>query len=338
MALEKLRRGTQRRANGSDTGEHGMTEQSPRGSIVLAVHNGAPYLPQQLESFAAQTLTTWDLIVGDDGSTDDSPALLEAFAEAQRPLGHAVTLLEGPQRGGSAHFLTLLSQVPGSAAWAAFSDQDDVWVPEKLSRALAMLETVPSTEPALYCSRTWVTGPALEAPHISRAWPRPFGFLNALVQNIASGNTIVLNRAGIELAQRAVPGALAVADLPAHDWWLYQILTGAEGHILHDDRPGLYYRQHQQNQIGANYGLGPALRRARAIWAGGYAAWNAANIAALQGAGTLTPENTARLEAFASVRTLPFPKRLAAMKRLGVYRQTPLTQAALWLAAALGRL
>jgi len=315
-----------------------MAEQNRRGSILLAVRNGAPYLPQQLASFEAQSLTTWDLIAGDDGSTDGSRALLEAFAERLRPLGHCVTLCAGPQSGGPAHFLTLLQQVPDSAAWAAFSDQDDVWVAEKLDRALAMLETVSDREPALYCSRTWVTGPDLERPHLSRAWPRDFGFLNALVQNIASGNTIVLNRAGLDLAQRAAPGPLAVPGLPAHDLWLCQILTVAAGHVLHDDRPGLYYRQHEANQIGANYGMRPALARTRAMLAGGYAAWNQANIAALQGAGTLTAKNAARLEAFAALRTRPALHRLTGLARLGVYRQTPLTQTALWIATALGRI
>ncbi len=315
-----------------------MAERSGRGAIVLAVRTGAEYLPAQLESCIAQTVTTWDLIAGDDGSTDDSRLVLDAFAAQIRAAGHDADIHDGPRRGGPLHFLTLLANVPKHADWVAFSDQDDVWVPEKLARGLAMLEVVSEPIPALYCSRTWVTGPKLEAPKLSRPWGREFGFLNALVQNIASGNTTILNRAAIDLTQRAVQGALTVPDLPAHDWWFYQIVTGAGGVILHDDRPGLYYRQHAQNQIGANHGPMAAVSRARAIWAGGYAAWNRANIAALRGASTLTPENAARLEAFAQLRDLPPLPRLRALKALGVYRQTRLTQGALWCAAGLGRI
>lgn len=315
-----------------------MTQEAERVLIVLAVRNGAAHLRAQLQSFAAQDFSRWDLLAGDDGSTDDSPAQLAAFAKEMQPQGHAVRIVPGPQIGGAAHFISLLQQAPEATRWLAFSDQDDVWVPEKLDRAISSLETASDDQPSLYCSRTWVTDADLNNPVLSRPWPRAFGFRNALVQNVAAGNTIVLNRAAIALAQRAAPAALAVPDLPAHDWWLYQIVTGAGGQVLHDDQPGLYYRQHGTNQIGANHGIKAGAARAAAIFSGVYARWNAANIAALTGAGTLTPENQARLERFAALRARPTLARLSALHRLGLYRQTPLTQAALWLAAALNKI
>lgn len=313
-------------------------ETASRALILLAVRNGAAYLPAQLDSYAAQTFRDWDLLAGDDGSTDDSRAVLARFAKSRTAHGQRVTVVNGPQTGGTAHFITLLGKAPDTARWIAFSDQDDVWLPEKLTRAVETLAPVPDDRPALYCSRTWVTGPDLENPRLSPDWHHPLTFRNALVQNIASGNTIVLNSAAVRLARRAAPGALAVPNLPAHDWWLYQIVTGAGGQILHDPRPGLFYRQHDGNQIGANRGLLAALIRARAILRGGYAAWNSANIAALRGAGTLTAENAAILETFAALRGHPATARLRALRRLGLYRQTRVTQTAFWLAAILGRL
>lgn len=310
--------------------------------ILLAVRNGAAWLPAQLDSIAAQAFRGWDMVAGDDGSTDDSAAILEDFAARMRPGGHAVTVIEGPGTGGAAHFLTLLARAPElghDTAYTGFADQDDVWLPEKLTRAVDALEAAPDDIPCLYCSRTWVTDADLRRPVLSRPVRRPPGFRNALVQNVCSGNTIVMNRKAAELARRAAPAGLAVADLPAHDWWLYQVVTGAGGRILHDDRPSLYYRQHQGNQIGANRGLRAALARAGALLTGGWEEWNAANIAALSPVSDLlTEENRARLDGFAELRGMRWPGRLRGLARLGLYRQTRITHAAMWLAAALGRI
>lgn len=319
-----------------------MAERAANGRlcILLAVCDGAGYLPAQLDSLAAQDFADWDLLAGDDASRDASPGILREFAGRMRGRGHRVDLVAGPRAGAAAHFLTLLAHsAETDPDWLAFADQDDVWLPDKLSRAVTALAAQDRGVPCLYCSRTWVTGPALDNPVLSRGLTRPPGFRNALVQNIAAGNTIVLNRAAAALARAAVPGALAVPGLPAHDWWVYQIVTGAGGRVLHDDRPSLYYRQHGANQVGANHGLAAALARARAILAGGYAGWNSANIAALRAAADhLTPDSRAALEAFAALRGRGIAGRLAGLARLGAYRQSRATQAALWLAAALGRL
>lgn len=315
-------------------------EQADQGRlcILLAACNGAAWLPAQLDSVAAQTFHGWDMLAGDDGSADDSAAILRDFADRVRPGGHDVAVIEGPRAGGAAHFLTLLTRAP-TADWIAFADQDDVWLPEKLARAVERLDTAPPGLPCLYCSRTWVTSAALEHPTLSRPVRRPPGFRNALVQNIASGNTIVLNRAAADLARCAAPPALAVPNLPAHDWWLYQVVTGAGGRVIHDDRPSLYYRQHPDNQIGANRGALAALARARALLTGGWGEWNAANVAALTAvSGMLTETNRARLERFAALRRMRTLPRLRALAGLGLYRQTRITHAAMWLAALLGRI
>ncbi len=313
--------------------------QAGRCVILLAVHNGARFLPEQLDSFAAQSHRAWDLIASDDGSEDESAAQLAAFADRMRDRGHCVDIVPGPAAGhASANFLTLLSRTDG-ADWVAFADQDDVWLPEKLSAATAMLAGCAPETPTLYCSRTWITGTDLQDPVPSRRFARAFGFRNALVQNIAAGNTIVLNRAAADTARKAAAAALEVARLPAHDWWLYQLITGAGGRILHDDTPRLYYRQHGGNQIGAHRGTRAALVRLRALLSGRFRAWNAENIAALEAAGDLlTEENRAVLRSFAALRGMRFRARLAAFGALGLYRQTRLAQAATWLAVALGRI
>ena len=62
-----------------------------RVCILMALYNGGAALAEQLESFTAQTHSAWDLLVSDDGSSDGSARVVEAFADRMRPAGHRVT-------------------------------------------------------------------------------------------------------------------------------------------------------------------------------------------------------------------------------------------------------
>lgn len=302
-------------------------------AILMAVYNGGAVLREQLDSLAAQDHADWRLLASIDASSDNSRNVLESFADE----GHAVTILDGPGQGGTANFMSLVARMgahaePGS--WLAFSDQDDVWLPDRLSRGMAALAGI--DEPALFCSRTFITNADLQGRRLSPPRPRAPSFRNALVQNVVAGNTILLNPAAARLAQDAVHEAGRVV---VHDWWIYQLITGAGGRVVHDDAPTLLYRQHGANQIGANDEMRARLRRIRQLLRGDFAEWNEVNIAALRAsAHRFTPENAALLEAFAALRRQPLARRLAAFARLPVYRQSAPAQAALWLAALLGRL
>lgn len=319
-------------ARGSTAAAGAVAPASPHVTILMAVRNGAALLPEQLDSFARQQHRNWSLLAGDDGSTDDSRAVLERFAEA----GHDVRIIEGPRRGAWANFLRLVQALPEHApagTWVAFSDQDDVWLPERLSRGLAQLPA--DGPPALYCSRTWITDVGLRGRRLSAPRPRPPSFRNALVQNIASGNTILLNPAAVRLL---VAASKEPEELVVHDWWVYLLITGAGGVVVHDDTPTILYRQHSGNQIGANDGMRARLRRAGMILDGTFRSWHDANIDALRrSAHRLTAENRQILDEFAALRGCWAGARVSRLARLGLYRQSRLSSLALWVAAASGR-
>ncbi|WP_238380917.1 glycosyltransferase [Alkalilacustris brevis] len=304
-------------------------------AILLAVYNGAALLEEQLASYLAQHHADWSLIVSDDGSSDTSRQIVQRFAA--RAAGRAVRLRAGPRAGFASNFLALLQAAGPDAPFAALSDQDDVWLPAKLERALAALAGLPPCLPALYCSRSLISDAKLGARRPSCRLRRAPGFANALVQNIASGNTIVLNRAALDLVQAA---GTDLRDAPvAHDWWIYQIVTGAGGAVVHDDRPGLLYRQHANNLIGANDGLRARLCRIAQLLRGDYRAWNDRNLAALEASRhRLTPGNRALLARFAQARRSPLPRRLRLLRGSGVYRQGRAGNALLWFAALTGHL
>jgi hypothetical protein len=133
--------------------------------------------------------------------------------------------------------------------------------------------------------------------------------------------------------------SLEAGEIVAHDWWIYQIITGVGGTVISDPEPTLYYRQHAGNIIGANTGFRATWRRMRMVASGQYCIWNDINIAALRrSAHRLTPENQRRLALFARARRRKGRARLLDLRRVGVYRQTRLSNAALWGAAAFGKI
>lgn len=311
-----------------------MASDTPRPAVtvLLATRNGGKYLRAQLDSLATQTLPPARVMISDDGSTDDTRAIIRAFA-AECP-AIRVSLLDGPGLGAAMNFRFLLMQAPEETGFVALCDQDDVWLPDKLARAVRMLAG--TGEPALYCARSWEWDEKRDRRHLSRpAPPRP-GFRHALVQNIAGGNTMLLNRAALALMREA---GREVRELVVHDWWIYQVLSGAGARVVHDDRPVLLYRQHAGNLIGANRGLPAKLRRLGFMLAGGYREWTRINIENLNAARhLLTPEAREILDLFAKNRDGSLPERLAMLRRTGLHRHGRLAQAALYLAALLRRL
>ena len=308
--------------------------QAPHVAILLAVYNGGDFLSDQLQSIAAQEYQSWQVLASDDGSKDKSRDILGEFAAA-----HPAICLSGPGAGAAGNFLSLIRRTPEIAPaghWMAFCDQDDVWLPDKLSRGIAALGDSEDPRPSLYCSRSWITDTVLGQRRLSAARPRPPSFRNALVQNVASGNTILLNPAATRLVEEA---AQKIERVVVHDWWVYQLITGAGGRVVHDDTPTLLYRQHDVNQIGSNDTRLARLRRIRQLLEGHFRDWNEINIAALSRLEEyLTPENQEILAEFVAMRRGPMPARLARLWRLGLYRQSTISTFALWVALIFNRI
>jgi len=301
---------------------------TPHVQILLAVRDGADHLPDQLASYARQTLDTWSLIASDDGSADDSRAAVARFGAAHPG---RVAVIDGPRQGYGQNFLHLLRQA--DAEFAALSDQDDAWFPHHLARAVWRLGDH-TDRPALYCARTILCGPDLRPLRPTRLFRGTPSFAHALVQSLAGGHTMVLNRAALSLAQDA---SAAVEGPIVHDWFLYQLVTGSGGVVIYDPAPALEYRQHGRNQIG---GAAAPRHRVARLLEGRFRRWNEVNIRTLQ---RLRPHLTAdaadRLDRFAAARAARTGiGRLRALSRAGVGRQTVPEQIALYLAALAGRI
>jgi glycosyltransferase involved in cell wall biosynthesis len=253
--------------------------QELRVVIVLSTYNGERFLPEQLESLLAQSHQNWVLHWRDDGSSDGTVALMERFTRRAGE-SRCVHLCEPAGRmGPTGSFLALLRAVHGAlhpGDVLAFADQDDVWLPEKLERGVLALSTVPDGVPGLYCARQILVDARLHRIGLSVPVAAPCGFPAALAQNVATGCTLMLNRAAARLvaASRPAPPTL-------HDWWCYLLVTAAGGQLVQDSEPVILYRQHRRNVVGAPTSMG---RRAlAALWRGPsvFMAVLRANVAAL---------------------------------------------------------
>ena len=230
-----------------------------RTLVLLSAHNGARFLRVQLDSLLAQGLPGVEILVRDDGSTDETPAILEEYRMAGK-----LRWTAGENLGPARSFWTLLRDC-GEAEYYAFCDQDDSWDADKLETAVAALSRIPAVVPALYCGEVRITDAALRPipGHVLRRMPADYP--HALLKNIAPGCTFVFNRAARGLFASYDAERLGI-DL--HDWTAFQI-AACFGQVLVDPVPHMGYRQHGGNAIGVPR---PALRtlvgKVRSFWGG----------------------------------------------------------------------
>ncbi len=294
----------------------------------MGTYNGASWIEAQLESFLAQSHENWSLWVSDDGSQDDTWARLEAFA--RRNPEREVRLLSGPGRGSAANFLHLLCHKDLPKGFVALSDQDDVWLPHKLERALTQLGD-PDLPPAAWAARYEIADENLAGQRPSQVWERGPSLGNALVQNIMSGHTLTLNPAALEIVRKAGP-----VNVPHHDWWIYLLLMSVDATALIDPETALIYRQHGRNVMGVRSSAAARRQRLSAVREGQLGRWLTANMSALGGLDLpLTPRARHLSTQWANQGRVG---KLKLLQEFAVHRQARAETALIYLAAALGRL
>jgi glycosyltransferase involved in cell wall biosynthesis len=305
----------------------------PKVAILLCTMQGQRFLAEQLNSIATQSHPVWEIWASDDGSDDHTHAILEYY---QSHWGQdRISIHAGPAEGSTANFLSLTCRADIDADYFAYADQDDIWESDKLERAVAWLESVPQDVPALYGSRTLLVDARNQHLGYSPLFRKQPSFRNALVQNVAGGNTMVFNRAARDLLRRAGDDVQAVT----HDWWAYMVVTGCGGQVHYDPYPTVRYRQHENNLIGSNSSWLARAQRVKLLLQGRFRRWNDANVASLgEIRDQLTPENREVLDRFVEARQGGFLSRMAGLRRTGVFRQTVLGNIGLVIAAAINRL
>ena len=209
------------------------SEQPGLVSIALCTYNGARFLPQQLDSLLAQTYSNLEIVISDDRSTDNTLIILNDYARRD-PRIKVITHTDNV--GLTRNFQRALLRCSGR--YIAPCDQDDIWLPEKISTLIQAL----ADRSLAYCDSVFVDeqGKPLGSRMsdvvcmITTDDPLPFAFANCI-----SGHAMLFKR---EVLQFGIP-------VPPHffyDWWLATV-AAALGGVVYCDTPLVHYRQHGSN-------------------------------------------------------------------------------------------
>ena len=223
--------------------------------IALASYNGEAFIAEQLQSILACQRQAGDgafapgnINVSDNMSSDGTASVVKALS-AQHP---NIRFFPNGNRGVINNFNHAIQQC--SADYVMLSDQDDVWLPEKMQLSLQKLLELEQrhgkdcpvlvfTDLHVTDSRLQITAPSFFAAQ--RLIPDSYRYpKHIFLANVAPGCTMIMNRKLLELAM-PVP-----VEASMHDWWLL-LVASTFGQVAHIDRPTMLYRQHENNQVGA---------------------------------------------------------------------------------------
>jgi len=211
----------------------------------MATKDGERFLKTQIVSILNQTHKNLKIYIGDDSSQDSSEKIINSFS-IKYP--NKIFFRRVSFGNYSKNFFNLVNDKSIDADFYAFSDQDDIWLPDKIENALNSIIFIEESTPILYGSRTRLINEKGYEVGISPLFKIPPSFNNALVQNIMGGNTMVFNK-----TTRALIQSLEHDCLFPYDWLMYIIVSGAEGKVIYDKKPSVLYRQHKNNLIGNNH-------------------------------------------------------------------------------------
>ncbi|HHV3628273.1 TPA: glycosyltransferase family 2 protein [Streptococcus agalactiae] len=213
-------------------------------NILMATYNGEKFLAQQIESIQKQTFKEWNLLIRDDDSSDKTCDIIRNFTAKDSRI-RFINENEHHNLGVIKSFFTLVNYEV--ADFYFFSDQDDVWLPEKLSVSLEAAKHKASDVPLLVYTDLKVVNQELNILQDSmiRAQSHHANttLLPELTENTVTGGTMMINHA---LAEKW----FTPNDILMHDWFL-ALLAASLGEIIYLDLPTQLYRQHDNNVLGA---------------------------------------------------------------------------------------
>lgn len=216
--------------------------------IVLATYNGEKYLAEQLDSIIAQTYPNWRLLISDDGSSDKTLSIIEKYTKADE----RILLVNKVRQGGVVrNFSKALEFV--TSDYIMFSDQDDYWLPEKISHLKWMLdekEKLTGNVPLLVFSDLIVVDENLKilmpSFFIGTGLNPTYNFDTRFLlwRSTVYGCTVMFNKSLYDIATPFSP------EITMHDQW-FTLMASLNGHVLYSEKSHVYYRQHANNVVGA---------------------------------------------------------------------------------------
>ncbi|TXH71453.1 MAG: glycosyltransferase family 2 protein [Thiothrix sp.] len=224
--------------------------------ILLSTWNGEAWIAELLASLNRQSFADWELLIRDDGSQDQTNKIILEW-QRDYPYHLGKFILDGEHLGSAHSFSRLVEH--STAPYLMFCDQDDIWFPEKIEFSLAALQNLEAelgearpilvhTDLAVVNEQRELTASSFWDLHSFDLEQRKQAYL---LTNVASGCASIFNRAAAEWAFPLPRQAIQ------HDRWL-ALICAWFGRVYALPQPLLFYRQHGNNQIGADLPSLPA--------------------------------------------------------------------------------
>ena len=210
--------------------------------VLLSTYNGEQYVEEQIDSILNQkTSHQVDLLIRDDGSQDQTLQILKKY-EAEYPL--RVKVYFENNIGYIRSFFELIRKAEGYDYYA-LSDQDDIWLEDKLDIAVNMCEECRCEEPLLYGSSSFLANGKLEIVGETQKQLKEMNLYNIIIQNFLPGHTQVFNDKMCKILKQDID----YSKIYVHDFWI-TYMAALYGRVIFDNNSHTLYRQHGENSIG----------------------------------------------------------------------------------------
>lgn len=233
-----------------------------RVAVLMAVYNGVLWIEDQVKSILAQQDVDVHLFVSVDLSSDGTEQLIDFLASTNPRIN---VLPHGKKFGGAgANFYRLVKDVNFEFFdYISFSDQDDLWIPTKIVRAV---EVIKSRNADAYSSNVTAFWPDGRQVLLKKSYPQVS--FDYLFEAAGPGCTYVLSNALAIEIKLVLSDNVSISAISLHDWFFYAFARANRYHWVIDDFSGVFYRQHLFNQVGANVGLKAFIWRFKKLLSG----------------------------------------------------------------------
>lgn len=236
---------------------------SPKILVLLAAYNGSPWIAQQIKSILSQAGVNVTLLVSVDASVDGTEALVDRIASLDR---RVIVLPHGLIFGGAGpNFYRLIHEAKLSKFdYVALADQDDIWLPNKLSKACNEIRQSRADAYSSNVTAFWSDGRQML---VNKSQPQvKWDFL---FEAAGPGCTYVTTAKFAEDLQKFITeNSNKMQKIALHDWFIYAYARAKGYRWIIDSHSAMMYRQHAQNQVGANAGLKAFVFRAKQVISG----------------------------------------------------------------------
>jgi rhamnosyltransferase len=235
----------------------------PKVAVLLAAFNGARWLKEQVNSILTQKNVEISLFVSVDQSSDETEAIVSALCD-QFPQIKALEF--GHKFGGAAlNFYHLFQKVDlHPFEYIALADQDDIWLPEKLWRAISCISVLKADAYSSNAIAYWDNG---NKTSISKAQAQTTW--DFLFEAAGPGCTYVFSQSlALQIQNMLIQKAALAEQVWMHDWLFYAFTRSKKLRWFIDEQSLILYRQHSLNQVGANIGMRAFIKRSNKVLSG----------------------------------------------------------------------